>query len=781
MADNFDVIVDFSMNEEGNKEVLEGTKSVTQHLREMEQAAKNAGKTVNQVLEEGRKEFGGYATDFTKASDKVEKGFDDQSKAAAKAATAQAQIWNIQARQLNTQGRLLQLQSRDLLKYADAVGIVSRGLLVGGTAVTGGIFKLANDFIKNAPEATELTIKWKEAQDSLAESASRAGKVSAEAALPILEEVAKLASKAATFMEENPGLVRAALNVGIVTAGLGALGILVSKGIKLQADLLYIQSVPLMQEAASLNMAAAEQMLVAAQLNAEAKGIDVVEGGLGPVPTSATGKGALAGLASGIGEVVVLLGSFAVGLIAGDKIFDAIEKRDVKFADYLVEFKQMLAIDAKNFGDLLEKVKIPFTDKNLFQADTGEQMFKDVATSLGLLKSASDDAADSVSKLAGTVEASPAFEKILNAYEKYQTDDLKLVDEHYTKRKSIIAEALKDETAENQKFRSAMDQVRTDTASKLTDLASNYNQDLVKAEQKLASDRAKILQDESADIQKIEEDLQETLRKNELEHNNTVSGLVAKRDALALDKENQRFVQEQSEARRGANIEIRRRRAELGRRLEELEQEYVQERAARYQEYVQRAAEIKTQAAERMQELAVQHQEELQKIREQTSAKLKAEDEQFLAERKRKYDYFLQQIRDLDASLLGERNLRLQYQQSMISDLDAFLVKYRAGLASMADAVPHKAAGDYTSGLVMTGEKGYEWIANHNSTVAAETLIGGRLNQETFMQAMRTLQASRNATYIDQRRLEAPMNRANKEAYVAGAKQALLEILGVKG
>lgn len=782
MADNFDVIVDFSMNEDANRRVSQGVTNIEQELKDLEEQAKKTGRRLEDVLSDNLDNLRKWVDEAERGYHRVGEAQRKQAEEAAKSARAQASLFSAEASMLNARVRAYTIQSAELQRVQAQVASFGRTMLVAGTALAGGIFKLADDFVKNAPHATRLTVQWKEAQDSLSQSMSRVGRVSAQAALPILQKVAELAEKTASFIESHPDLVRAALNTGIITAGLGALGILVSRGIKLYADILYLQAIPLQQEAARLQFLASEQMLVAARLQAEATGADVLE----DIPIGGAGKG-LGGKAAPflalLGQGAVLLGSFAAGLLVADKAFDNIEKRDVTFNDYITTFKQALAIDAKKFGDWLEGIGIrtPSGNRMLFQSDTGEQMFERVGRALGLLKDDADEAAASLDDLSGSLRNSPAFEKVLDAYEDYRNDDLELVRDHYAKRQSITDDALAAELASNRRYASSVSKINADTGKALANLQQDYERDRIKAEQDYYKQRNDILQDASDDVKRIEEDLQETLRKNAQEHSDRTADIIASRDALALVKENRRFEQQQAEERRQANLEIRRLRQDLAKRLQELEAEYLAERALRYQEYVQRAIEIKQQAAERLAELRLQHQEELRQIREQKAQRLKEEDEQFLAERRRRYEYFVAQIRDLDASLLGERNLRLQYQEAMITDLEAFLSRYKAGLGSLnaVPVPPGRAAGNYTSGLVMTGEKGYEWIATHKSTTEAEKILGGRLTQETFVNAMKALRAANQATYVDNRRLEVPMSKETKEAYKQGAIAAMKEMLGV--
>lgn len=777
MADNFDVIVDFSTNEEGNRRVLQDANTLERELKEIEEQAKKTGKTMDQVLDAQLEHLRTYVDGAVTGYGKIKEAQRDQAAEAAKSARAQASIFSTQASLISSQARQFSQRAEQFMRLSSRMGEFSRLALVGGGVAVGGIFKLASDYIENAEEATELTIKWKQAQDKLTESTSRIGKTAAEVALPILEEVAKLAERAATFIETHPELVTAALNAGLITAGLGALGMLVSKGVKLYADVLYLQAVPLQQEAARLQLLASEQMLVAARLQAEATGADVLEDVTDVVPGGKGLAGKLGPIAALIGDLAVFGAAIAGAAVITDKVFDHIEKRDVQFADYVTTFKQALAVDAFNFGERAERMGF-FGGALKLPEGTGEEWFRKVATALGLIEDPANKATEALTDLTLSLENSKNFERILSVYEKYQADDLQLVRDHNEERAGIVSEGLKEEQEAHRRYNQAVVSVNANTAKQLTKLQRDYDAASEKAEQELANRRAEILRGAGEEALRVEEELQETLRKNRLEHADRTADLLQSRDAVGLIKENQRFERQQAEERRNANLEIRRIRQETGRRLQELEVQFEQERAARYQEFVQRAIEIKQQAAERLREMALQHQEELKRIREQTASRLREADAQFIAERRRRYEYFLQQIRDLDAALLGERQLRINRQNQMIQDLDAFLAKYRAGLATLSSSLPGKAEGGYVSGIVRTGEKGYEWVATHTSVKTAENIIGGRLTQEVFLQAMRSLRAGTNATYVDQRRFDQPLSKDQLSLSRETAIEVLSNIIG---
>jgi hypothetical protein len=101
---------------------------------------------------------------------------------------------------------------------------------------------------------------------------------------------ADVAEKAAAFTEAHPEIVQAALNVGLLTAGFGALATAVSKGIKLVADVKYLATLPVQIEAARMQDRAADKQLQAALLRAKELGVDVPGG-----------KGAGGGLLAGAG------------------------------------------------------------------------------------------------------------------------------------------------------------------------------------------------------------------------------------------------------------------------------------------------------------------------------------------------------------------------------------------------------------------------------------------------------------------------------------------------
>lgn len=710
---------------------------------QMDAAANDRVQRGVSTLEDELKRLGGAfpGEHLAKETDKFKtklKETETQAKQTAATLKAEARVMSANASEIVS--GLEKARAGVIRGIASQVEGLSKLSIASGAGILGGILGFANNYVNNAKEATAVTIGWKAAQDDLSKSQARIGAVLAQEALPLLREGAGLAAQVASFVETHPEAVAAALNTGKILIGLGAVGTLASKGIKLITDARYLLTIPQQLAAAKLQDAAAEKQYQAALLRAKELGINLPKLG---APAAGGGAAAAGGA---VGTAAVLTGAAAIGVLIGDKIFDAIEGKDVRLADYVTEFKQAIAVDAKVLGDF-------------FHQD-GNAWFRKVATSLGLLQEKADDAAVSVGGVANSLQK----DAVLKAYEQYTRDDLAAVQQHYEERNKIVADALAAEQKANRDYAASVAKINAQTSAQLTQAAQQFAQANAQAEVDYQNQRAEIIRNGNLEIERIEEQLQETLRKNKLEHEERTADMVASRDALGLVKENQRFNKQQAEARNEAEKEIRQRRADIAQRLADLQQSHEQERAQRQVDYEARVAEIRANAAQQLRELAEQHTAELAEIRQNRIDRIRELDQQFADERQRRYQQFIQTIRDLDASLLGEKNLRDQYHAAMLTDLDRFLAAYQAKLGSLSSAIPGQAEGGYTSGLVRTGEKGYEYVMSHNTTRAAEAMIGGRLTQQGLLAALMGAGGRSSVVWNDQRRFSGEYTHAIRRA-----------------
>jgi len=679
--------------------------------------------------------------------------------------------------------------ARELEQTSVKLRRFSREAFEAGAIISIGLYEFANKYVEKAKEATETTIRWKRAQEDIDKSSQRVGAVLAHELLPFLQSAAKVIEKAASFVESHPEAIAAGVKLGAVLIGVSLIAKAAATGISLKADLATITAAALRKQAADIDKQSSLIFLEAAQINAGAASKSVAgsgASGLGKLGLGGLGKLGLGALGAALLDVVVLLGSFAGGLIIGDKLFDKLEGHDAKLQDYTTWIKQAIAVDAKKLGDFFGK-DADWSLRSGQQAgpkDLGNTWFQKISESLGLLKRKADDAASAVDDIdLGSVENSPARDQILNAYESYLNDEQQALTKFNSDKTKINQDAFNDELHANQEYARDVQKVNEGLANSLSKLAADFARSNIEADKKYNEEKDNIIKDQADDLAKAREQLQERLRKMALEEKDKESELIAQRDALGLVKAQRKYQQDKSEAIREANLESKERREQTKKRLEELAQSYEEEKAQRAVDYANKVAEQKQEAADRLKQLQEEHTAELIRIRQLRIEKLKELDAEFKAERDRRIQYFLAQIRDLDAQLLGERQTRANHQAQMIRDLDAWFATYRshwsAGLNSLASQTPTSDSGGYVSkGLYrMAWDNKKEFVMSGPTTAAAERALGTSLTQANLMGALQMATSNQELNYYDQRRMEVPMSKENKRAYEEGARAALQKIL----
>ena len=294
-----DILLRFMMDEAANERVKRGISTINDELKKLQGA------------------FPGQ--EIAKEAEKVQDAFEkteEQVKQTSKTLQAEARLMQAQAAAMVDGTKQAQLAA--LKSVADQVAGISQVALAGGLALVGGVFAAANKYVNDAEEATAVTLRWKAAQDSLNRSGMRFGAVLAETALPLLEKAARVADQASRFVERNPDVVRAALNSGAALAALGAIGIAVSRGIRLYADVQALALIPTQLTAAKLQDQAANKMLLAAQMQAKELGISA--------PAPAAGRGLAGALTSPTAIVTIILATLAASAKAGSELYKLEER-----------------------------------------------------------------------------------------------------------------------------------------------------------------------------------------------------------------------------------------------------------------------------------------------------------------------------------------------------------------------------------------------------------------------------------------------------------------------
>lgn len=661
--------------------------------------------------------------------------------------------------------------------------------MIGG-GISGGMFKMASEYIKNLSSANETSREWAKQMNSIEQSQRRIGAVMASESLPLLQKGADLLTRVANFVEKNPEAVGKLMNAGLTLAGVGALVIALGKGITLVSDIAFIAATINMLKGGRDAIIAAGSFMASSRNNVQAgtmmlaaskgmgkltigkfaplnplvpnRGAAPILTGGGTAATTAAAGGA--GLVAALQAVAAALAGFAAGAWIGDKLFDAIEGRDQKFADYTMTIKQGLAVMAKDIGDTIGGGRAGLLGGTVNKIlgipdDLGDQWFRKVRDALMDVEDESKGASDGLEGLSDALRNSLKRDEILAAWEDYIADDLALVRKHGEDRKKLEQDAIDSIRKANQKFANDMRKIASKMNEELAKAAADFNQQEEGDLRQYNERRAEIIREGQEREQEQLADLQEKLRKLWEDFQERQSEALAARDAVALVKNRKKLIKDQDEAMREYDRERAQRREEQTRRLQELQVQHEQERAQRLVEYQARIAEIQENARQEQEELRRQHAEELREIQLNRNNRLRELDLQLQEERNRRRDAFLAQVRDLDATLLGEENLRKEYHARMLRDLDAFLSVYRTKQGTMLSVAGSRQAGGYVASGLYKLHSG-EYVVNPNTAKTLESLMGGQLTQAGLVQMAHNSRTS--VTWNDQRRFDSSMRPAER-------------------
>lgn len=256
------------------------------------------------------------ASSVAKEFKKVEGGTEEVTKEIQKQEKVAIAAMKKEAAAINRLASLRSKEIKELKERAQWIEKGSKAVFAVGIAGITSITLLAKKYIDSTEESNEITKAWAASTQKVSDAQMRIGKIAAEAVLPIYEKLADLAGKTADFVEKHPGVLEAGLKASIVAAGLGGIGLLVSKGITLYADIKMIAVGDMQLVAAKLMSDAANKQLAAAtggKVNPFATGAGAATTAAGGGATVAGGAGAT-GIASAVGPIAALTaGSLALG------------------------------------------------------------------------------------------------------------------------------------------------------------------------------------------------------------------------------------------------------------------------------------------------------------------------------------------------------------------------------------------------------------------------------------------------------------------------------------
>jgi hypothetical protein len=728
---SFDVLLAFALDAEANRRVESGISTIEAELKRLQQEAAKVGP-----------EYKESGEDIKRTNKEITRSM--QAEARAMRSEAASLVSDIQSAQTSA-----------LNQISGFISGISQQALITGGLLTGGIFAEVNRFVKEQEKigrATAATREWAQATEELGRARERVDTVLLSASLPLLQQVARFATQAAGVVERHPEIASLALKAGVLLLGFGALGTIAARGIKLVADIRLLSTIPIQLSAAKLQDIAADKQLAAARLRLKELG--------GKLPGGAAGGGVLAGLAVPITAIITAtlahagLQAFLIRAGAGLRKQVGLDRVILGGANLIGQgLGRVSGLDEKE----IERKATVFSaliGRLTGDIDENSKLWKEASESIRKAGGAVADATGKLSSLAP---------EVVEAFTSWKEDDARLIQEAADNRREILQDAEKEIADITKNGARERVEINRRFNEARADIIHRFEEEEIRAEQDRAEAKADAARNSAEQIQQIEADSRERLRQLAADSADRIDELERSRDALGIVKEQRALQDAQDEEKRSTRLAVDQVRRETAARMAEIDRQFETERARRRQEFEQALQENAAARAQELRQAAEAQAEELRQAREATAAKLREIQEGLNAERLRRREIFLAQIRDLDASLLGEVNLRRDYYNRMQQDAEAFFAKYRATLPGGSSS---------TSSLSgVTGTSG--------GTRSAAQTIGSSLEQETILRALAAKEgASRSVSYIDQKRISAPLSKDQRALMQKMAEDALLYAIG---
>lgn len=489
-----------------------------------------------------------------------------------------------------------------------------------GRSIVGPLQAATESYFQSAGRATDQGRRWLDASQDLAKAQYQIGKAASGAVLPVMEQATDLAEKAAKFAEEHPEVIQAALKIGAATATLGAVGMAVTKGIKLTADL-KAAAMAAQQFAAAkmMDRAAKKQLAAAAGMRTGAAGSAAGRAAGGAAGAGAAGAGGLA-----IGTVAATVVSVLGGVFAGVAITDILAES--KFGERLESGINSI-FDQAGLGMQISFEKfnkiITVGVYQLGKLFGGEELAQEWAVSVGELTGAFEEAEKATEELSESVDRL-GLDEVTQAYieharelaqaeqqfqmqrgyeqEQYNREDLRMEEENERQKLLMQRDFDRDEVESLRDFERQKQLMIRDFAREELLIEEEHDRDLVAQGKDFAREEKRELQeyyrermemarDFGVETARMEEDHQREMRYMWEDHEGRQKEAIGARDAMALRDENRSFEKDRSRAEDEYGVEARRRNEDYAQQMAEMEANFARQRAMRMEEQERQIAE----------------------------------------------------------------------------------------------------------------------------------------------------------------------------------------------
>jgi hypothetical protein len=720
------------------------------------------------------------------------------------------------------QAKATQDEMNRVREKAERLGSVSMSMAGVGGAIVGSLALAASKYVASAGQAESSSRRWLAATKDLESAQIRVGRVAAEAILPALETAAEVAEKASKFVEDHPDLVANALKIGTVVAGLGAVGLAVSRGIRLVAD---VKSVA----AAATEMIAAKLMNSAADKNLAAAGIMGKSGLLGAVG-GLLGKSLIPGAARAVGTTMAARFAMASGTTAatafGVPLTAAGGVTGASLAAALTGGTLLGGIGLGLGGNELlarsqwgQQHGIQTTGKwatvgayglgKLFGGEEqGLRWAEQVARALGEIKDRAEGAAPALDEFADKLKNSANHDSAVQAYAQYQSDMAHLDEQHEAERRDILDRYGRQRAELERQFEAERTRLVADGLARLAQMDAQYQQDSARRAQEYAQTQAQAETDYRArradlakglarELKQMAHDYERQRQELARSHAERMEDLTASRDALGLAREARRYQQEQQQAAQDYADQRQQAREAQQQQLADLAADYAAQRQAAQAQYQQAQADAQAQyederqAAQDAQAQALADLEQSHRDAKQENSRAQADaltqlEQHYRAEHTARQQAFEDQLHQL--GLYNDRQLEkyqafyTQMEQGLVNFMNQ-VGSYTPGWAPLTAqgfgntptggaASGGRASGGYAGyGRYWLGEEGREFVLSAESTRAAERAVGG-LTQERILAGLGGGRGPVVQVYQTNWRFAGALTESEREGYRRMAAEA---------
>lgn len=588
--------------------------------------------------------------------------------------------------QVEAQAEKTEQQMRILREASDVGEQIAEGFLLAGAAITGPLLLGMRQYLQTADEADQVSNDWVAAMERLESAESRVGRIVAEAVLPTLEKAADIAGDLADFAESNPGIIKAALNIGGIFVALGTAGVAAARMGKFVADMGDL--IALTQKFAVANLGTGAASAAAG-------------GGGGAVTGAAVVGRSLPGL-------ITVLGGLVAGLEGYNRLAESgILGEDRDTAGEIIG--KTASIVAGGWGALFGAV--------IGDEELGFRWFEGVGKLTGVIERDTEAREAMLTGVAEGPSPMQLTEQQVNAYIAYReaeaeieenyndqrvdileqyTNRLISEEERYEERRSeIVAQAGADRAALEADYARTEQRQQTKFDDQRLADAQSFARQQAQAEQAYYTERARAAQAYGIAAQRAEEDHQRALARLQEERDQNILDAATSRDATALYRAQQDYERNRQRAEDDFQLQAGRRSedyalqaaqmeqafaqqqaqraADYARQQEDARAEFEAERVIRQEDYALRRDEIATDAEERLAQNEQFHEDELSQAEQQNSDSLTELDRQYNNERTKRSQAFNDQLADLGLALGAEQETRNAYYAAMEKDLRDWL------------------------------------------------------------------------------------------------------------